>query len=86
MQAKLHLENDFHRTSVTLHPARTLGGYVISMDQARRARRELCGSKECKCGRSPAQETSAELVCNKGEFRVSLVQHSEEMLALEVRA
>jgi hypothetical protein len=42
----LTLSNDFHQTSVIVHPLNS----HLSASQMRRVRRELCGMADCSCG------------------------------------
>ena len=48
--ARIILKNQFHGSEVALNAKKNKGTYYISKWQAARARRELCGISDCKCG------------------------------------
>lgn len=50
-RTRIILENDFHRTeAIVLCEAISSDSYELSASQYRRARRKLCGMKDCTCG------------------------------------
>ena len=54
MEKTITLKNDFHNTQVNLIPK----DGCLSVGQIQRARRELCGSRSCCCGRELGQRGS----------------------------
>lgn len=73
------LRNDFHGTEVTL---RAEPGQVLSLGQAARARRTLCGIAGCTCGndlgmRGPNPEIGYEGYTRDGKMMYRVMPTSE---------
>jgi len=76
---KITLTNDFHNTSVNLvvtdhGPGDTV---VISDGQYRRARRELCGMAECRCGGTYSDDHGDHILCRDAEDREAYILTAE---------
>ena len=68
---KLTLRNDFHHTSATV----TVKDGVISGSSLKRAKKKLCGMKDCSCGSIRGRQDMVIDVCYDYDGEYATVSH-----------